>query len=718
MSNPKQVIVFDRHIVSWSGHWMQFALDLVELYEQHGYKPAIVVNDKFGRGAFKQRKKDLRALKDRVRLVPTLEQKVFYKKKHPYEKLPLRHYSVVERANLWFFKPGEVRSILYFGVADFRAGDFKNSLQFIQFLFQHMRGFGTVLDLAAATVAAGGWGINQLFQGRPQAVWDRVSARLHAIDQRAEKRATVASELWERFRAWRRQKAGYEKAFRRLDPGPGDQVLFQTAELPDLVALERILASNPRWRRADYRLFLRTPLWDREGNMLEPPEETKLLRKTLLQLQNWIPNVHMFGDTEELVDQFHVLGFRRVRLVPILFGAAVSRRLDEALENPPAPASKDSLNLLRSGSAQREKGFLTLPDIVKAAQVSRREIGLPPLTFTIQATMLRFQPRWEKLVETINRLNWFKDGDVRLVRKELTTDEYMVNLEQADIVLSPNRSVPYTHGSTGTTIEAVRAGKPMVTLGENWGARQLRNLDIYVDHLETFARETAVARIGDEAFLQDPRAFEGGWKELETTWRPYCHVYDWQIAMDVARRAEFQLPKDATEVVVFVNNADRKLYPGDVAKVGVQMTRSMAHLCEDRANRDLFAYADPTAPLPVWRYFGGQRTRSANIWRLRPGTRSIQVGLVLLDRRISLDRLSLEVVVCRNPGGARPISAAGYMADNPFEVIEGMEEVVRHVDHYRATAREAAFVLRQFHNREVFWEAFSTDGPDRRSRAG
>lgn len=710
MSSDNKVIIFDRYIVSWSGHWMQFAMDLVELYSQRGYKPVIVVNDKFGRGAFKQTRAQRAELRARATVIPALEQKVFFKKKHPYEKLPIVHRSVVEKANMWFFRPGEVRSILYFGVADFRSGDFKSPLQFIQFLFQHGRGFGTVLDLFAVSAATAGWGLNRLLQGRPQDIWNRVSARVHAIDQRAEKRVTVASDLWDRYKTWQKQKAGYERAFRRTDPGPGDQVVFQTAELPDLVALERILAANPRWRRADYRLFLRSPLWDREGNMLEPPEETKLLRKTLLQLQQWIPNVHMFGDTEELVDQYHVLGFRRVRLVPILFGAEVTERLNASLDAAAKPRKKgdEGVKLLRSGSAQREKGFLTLPDIVKAGQIAPREKGLPRMSFTFQATMLRFQPRWDKLVETINRLNWFKDGDVRIVRKEVSTQEYMANLEACDVVLSPNRSVPYTHGSTGTTIEAVRAGKPLVTLGENWGARQLRNLDGFVDHLDAFAGKTGVARVGDEAFIQDPIAFEGGWKDLDPVWRPYCHVHDWQIALDVARRAEIHLPEGVTEVVVFLNTTD-KLRPGDVAKVGLQMKRSVESLREDRSKRDLFQYADPTAALPVWRYFGGQRQRTANVWRLRPGTRSIRLGMVLLDRRASLDHLSLDVVLCSNPGQRLPISAAGYMADNPFEIIEGMEEIARHLEHYRGTAREAALNLRTFHNREVFWDAFSSD---------
>uniref|UniRef100_B0T5A1 Uncharacterized protein n=1 Tax=Caulobacter sp. (strain K31) TaxID=366602 RepID=B0T5A1_CAUSK len=683
---------------------MQFALDLAELFKEDQAETVLVVNRFFGKGALKLSPTEAAEVKRRAEVVATLHQPIFHGKTHPYEKLPRTYLGVWDRFIRRFNRPGSLRPVLYFAVEDYRAGNFKSVHQFTQFLSSLKLRARDIPDLLMVGLGAFAWVLLRRGPGRwiSKAV-DRFTARRHHKKEHPLSTQTTYTVLRDRFLESMRQERGYAKAFSRLRPTSRDLLIYQTAELADLVVLSRELAKRKSLRETPIKLVLRTPIWNREGNMLEPPEETKLLRKTLLELRNHSSRIEMFVDTTELADQFATLGFKSIRVLPILFGADLTRRFEEASVKPLSVSTTGPVKMLRAGSAQREKGFLVMPDLVKAAQIAVAS-GSRPVHFTIQATMLRYQRRWDRLIAAINRLRWFDHGDIKVVTKDVSTEQYAENLVDCDVVLSPNRSVPYMHGSTGTTIEAIRAGKPVITMGENWGARQLRNLDLYVDHLQTFAQKTGVATHKDDSFVQDPLAFQGAWKDISKTWAPFCHIEEWwQLSWDIARRAEYPVPEGVTEVIVFLSNDDRQR-PGDIAKVAIQEIRTQDELRADRAAGTLYEFAEPASEAPIWRYFGGERKHTANIWRLRQGARSVRLGLVLLDRRTSLDHIKLEVVMCSNPDRALPISAAGYMADNPFELMVGMEEVGHHLDHYQRTARTAAAAVSKFHNRETFLE--------------
>lgn len=703
--NGKRVIIVDKYIVSWSGHWMQYAVDLAELCAERGAQVSIVVNKLFGRGAFKQGAGEIEKLSFKPKLYRALHQPAFYKKRHPYEKLKKKKPSLIKKVQNWFIKPGSVRPVIYFAAADYRSGNFKSPLQLLSFFTRYANPIALVSGVAAATVGGVIWVAAKSAPGRfITNILTKVDGRLTKISERSQARIESANSLMNRFKVLRKQISGYRAMFAKVDPGEDDLILFQTAEQSDLLALARVVQGHAKWRRAHYKLILRTPVWDRDGNVVEPPEEAKLLRSTLLELMQGIERLELFVDTEEMVDQYRALGFQDVNLVPILYGREVSEQFDAVATMEAPPHDGRTLSVVRSGSAQREKGFLVLPDLVKAAQIERAKSGID-LRFIIQATMLRFQPRWDRLVETVNRLRWFSDGDVELITKEVSTEDYVKTLVRSDIVLSPNRSVPYMHGSTGTTIEALRAGKPLVSLSENWGSRQVRNLDLFVNHLDAFATSTEFFRLGDADLTSDQWAFEGDWMDLPGTWAPFCQIEPWQLSSDIARRIDVQVPPGVTHIVAFVRNKN-KLYPGDVVKVGLQMVRGRDALNSARADRHMYQYIDPVSLAAIWRYFGAGREVTANIWTVRPGTIRVSGGLVLLDRRAALNDLELEIVFCSNPGDALPISAAGYLGDNPYELAEGMFEVARHIDHYRATAREASQALRPFHNRAAFWDCF------------
>lgn len=684
---------------------MQYAVDLAQLFVDRGSEVVLVTNRLFGRGVFKQRRSDLSSIAFKPKLVRVLVQPAFFKKKHPYENLKRKKPGLGARIRRWFFKPGSIRPVLYFVFEDFRAGHFHNLLNLVAFMSRISNPIMLVPALLAAILGVMAWGFAKLPPGR---LLGRLIARLDAWRERVVERQLSRLEatgsvqaIWGLFR---RQSAGYLRMYQRVNPGPDDVVILPTAEQPDLVAIERLLAANPRWRTARHKLILRTPVWNREGSMGEPPEAAKLQRKALIDLVEVARNLELFADTEELVDQYRILGFANVRLLPILYGERLLNRMNAAALEVPEAVADRPLTVLRSGSAQREKGFLVMPDLLKAAQLASAAGGAR-LRFVIQSTMLRFQRRWDRLVATINRLHWFNRGDVKLIVSEVSTAQYEDTLMESDIVLSHNRSVPYMHGSTGTTIEAMLAGKPLVTMSENWGGRQLRNLDRYVDHIVEFSERTRIAGFGSDAFIPEPITFDQGWHDHGRIWDPFFNVLPEQLSFDVAQRFTSPVPPRATHVVAIARSTNVPR-PGDLFKIGLQAVRSGDALERDRPREHVYQYLSPLRQAAVWRYFGAGREVTAAVWTLPEGTLRVHGGVVQLDRRATLDGVDIEIRICDNSASHLPISAVGLVADTPYEIAEGLGEIATHFVHYAETARMASSDLAGFHNRETFARAF------------
>ena len=84
---------------------------------------------------------------------------------------------------------------------------------------------------------------------------------------------------------------------------------------------------------------------------------------------------------------------------------------------------------------------------------------------------------------------------------------------------------------------------------------------------------------------------------------------------------------------------------GDVIKVGLHYTRLHNALTQDRADKHAYQYLDPTCQSVVWRPYGGERIASANIWKIAEGTRWIDGGIVLLDKRADISKIDFEFVV-------------------------------------------------------------------------
>lgn len=126
----------------------------------------------------------------------------------------------------------------------------------------------------------------------------------------------------------------------------------------------------------------------------------------------------------------------------------------------PGPAAKrdDSLQVVYLGAAREEKGFLSLPEIVRkcAEAKPRRRVA-----FTIQCTA-QIVGYTKSIEAAIERLAAYEPEFVTLIRAEQPMEDYYALLGEADVVLACYDRDKYRFRGSGVAVEAVAFGNSVI----------------------------------------------------------------------------------------------------------------------------------------------------------------------------------------------------------------------------------------------------------------
>lgn len=165
-----------------------------------------------------------------------------------------------------------------------------------------------------------------------------------------------------------------------------------------------------------------------------------------------------YSDTEPLADAWAALLGRSVRLLPIPV------RLDEL-----APAAVGRTGggavVLFAGDARPEKGFEDLPRVIREVALATAD----PPRWSVQAN-LNLPEGQGHVVDAATELLALAGLGVDLVTEPLLYRDYTRRLHDADVVLLPYDGPAYERRSSGVLMEALLAGKPIVTVQGSWMA--------------------------------------------------------------------------------------------------------------------------------------------------------------------------------------------------------------------------------------------------------
>ena len=245
-------------------------------------------------------------------------------------------------------------------------------------------------------------------------------------------------------------------ALHDIPPARGDHVLLHTlglVELQDLLAHLTGAPASPDMPH--YHLLLRFDPAQLPPRLPHCARYFARIRASSVLMRH----LHFHSDTEPLARHHTLLTGMTFTVVPI------------PLVHPPAVTSRDAGRPLRAaylGDARIEKGFLRLPEAARHLLPGHLATGRLELAIQANLNVPGGEPG---IAAARDELTGFGPA-VTLLREPLPPAEYRRLLDDSDIVLLPYSASRYRRRSSGILIEALAAGKVVVTTAGSWLAEQ------------------------------------------------------------------------------------------------------------------------------------------------------------------------------------------------------------------------------------------------------
>lgn len=175
------------------------------------------------------------------------------------------------------------------------------------------------------------------------------------------------------------------------------------------------------------------------------------------------PHLQILAPTAAVADFFSACGFK-TSLVPYPLAAGAART---ALPGPPVAFK----HLLVAGGARLDKGFAEIVDLVAHLQHCGAQWPI-----TVQTATEDRQRTDPALQAQLDRLRGLGYRGLVLLDQALSPEAYQALFSGA-LVLQPYRAQDFQDRVSGVTLDALRAGAPLVVSAGTWMARQVQGFD-------------------------------------------------------------------------------------------------------------------------------------------------------------------------------------------------------------------------------------------------
>ena len=267
------------------------------------------------------------------------------------------------------------------------------------------------------------------------------------------------------IRPWKPGNMAFDlcEAVRDEPSSDGDRILFPTLDFGELLQLLHLWTADPSMleRRTAHLLLRYDP-----GTLRTNLEQFRLYFDRINRSALLRANLLLHTDTDALSRELRALSGLRVTTLPVTFDQVPLRR--RLMREPRTPSS--SLTAIYLGDARLEKNYQVLPGAV--AHLWADYVRPRRLKFVVQSNFN--VPGGEPgILQAAQRLGQYAPDRVRLVSHPLDIDAYQDELAAADIVLLPYDADRYRLRSSGILVEAMAAGKPVVTTAGSWMAGEV-----------------------------------------------------------------------------------------------------------------------------------------------------------------------------------------------------------------------------------------------------
>jgi len=454
---------------------------------------------------------------------------------------------------------------------------------------------------------------------------------------------------WMPWRAARRRREHVVSFAREIAPllaglRAGDVVLVATATELQVLGLARAIAAARPPMGVAWHLQFHVPIL--RGGRADYPAQARRLagpRRMMLEaLESAAPHrLSLHATTEELAAQYGWLVGREVGVLPypVRHGAP-----------PDSEQRRDRLTVASLGDLRAEKWSQHLAGSVAAACadpdlesrlrfVVQSNYGFPPHSGGPgELAVMAARGELDRLAAG--------GGPVELVPGPLTPADYAMRLADADVMLLAYDQDRYRARCSGVLLETLAAGATPIVTGGGWMARQLAApIAAHVAAVTATGRE--VGRIT---------------RTLPAAAAAYCRITRAELAPD--------LPPDAAAFAVIRG----RFHGAGTAAVDEPLVR-----VEAAGEAATILAADP----------GG----AAAVALVPLADAAATVTVSVPSSSATAPAIPCDIA-CFVAGSTPPRSAVGMVVAGPADVPAALREIVRHADHYRASAAAHAAAVR------------------------
>jgi glycosyltransferase involved in cell wall biosynthesis len=271
------------------------------------------------------------------------------------------------------------------------------------------------------------------------------------------------------FAHYRMFAADLERLLALCGAGPGDHVFFPTAYGRDAAAVcalvWRVGAEHLPTFHLEFRHAVLSPAeLDRETDPFRAfHTRTHRVYFDACRAYPESPRVRFYTDTRELAADYAALAGFPFGVLPIPFRA-------DLIPSAPPRRPTDPLRVLFLGDLRAEKGFTSLPALVRHMCADRAG---PRVQFVVTGG-LHPEEREPEMLTALAELETYPAERVDRPYRDrfVPADDYYRLLASADVVLCPYDARAYQARSSGVFAEAVAAGKPTIVPANTWMASE------------------------------------------------------------------------------------------------------------------------------------------------------------------------------------------------------------------------------------------------------
>jgi hypothetical protein len=465
----------------------------------------------------------------------------------------------------------------------------------------------------------------------------------------------VFSSWWSKTRRkWRdRERLRYAASFaedcatllNKVSLSEGDHVFFASASEMDLEGLALFLQlAPPEYQRVQWHLQFHLGIFEgRDPDYAEQRGSREFMREIFVHALRRIPEhrIHMYCTTRELTAQYEFLDVAPFHTLPYPVHPLF------VLPVPPKKAG-DSVRIACLGHSRREKGYRELPIVVRKLWNDYLSKGRAQLVMQTRRRDLR-----RALDSAVADLGSHSaTPPVVYAPFPLDLERYAELVRSSDIGLLLYDSTRYYARCSGVLLEMLSAGVPVIVPGGCWLSEQIH--DENQRHLREIAATTALTQISGE----------------QLSWTNASRSASAVSFTDAPATCEFSIPPGARSLLLRL----RWLEPttrGTYAQLDLEQLDAQGALLTSFA-AILGPGDDPSSVYSLFHLHEGARAarlRWRNAWD---------------DGAITVDGIEIRLLSEHHPAGS-----VGLTAANMDQSGELLDDVLRHIEHYRH--RAAAF---------------------------